>query len=108
MRRLRGKVAEGLQVCSLSALRTPARASGSGSDGAGWEGGQRELGGEDEFVVVGSDGLWGVLSNSEAVSVVAATVKHVDFGPQRLVSTAYEAGSDDNITALVVYLRAPH
>jgi serine/threonine protein phosphatase PrpC len=36
---------------------------------------------------------------------VATTVKHVDFGPKRLVSEAYEAGSDDNITVVVVYLK---
>lgn len=61
----------------------------------------------DDFVVLASDGVWGVLSNAAVLAKVATTVKHVDFGPQRLVSEAYEAGSDDNITALVVYLKPP-
>ena len=61
----------------------------------------------DDFVVLASDGVWSVLSNGAVLDKVATTVKHVDFGPQRLVSEAYEAGSDDNITALVVYLKPP-
>ena len=61
----------------------------------------------DDFFVLASDGVWGWLSNKAVVRAVATTVKHVDFGPKRLVAEAYEAGSDDNITALVVYLKPP-
>jgi serine/threonine protein phosphatase PrpC len=51
--------------------------------------------------------VWGALSNACVLEKVATTVKHVDFGPKRVVSEAYEAGSDDNMTALVVYLMPP-
>jgi serine/threonine protein phosphatase PrpC len=61
----------------------------------------------DDFVVLASDGVWNVLSNAAVLDKVATTVKHVDFGPQRLVGEAYEGGSDDNITAIVVYLKPP-
>ena len=61
----------------------------------------------DDFVVLASDGVWGALSNACVLEKVATTVKHVDFGPKRVVSEAYEAGSDDNMTALVVYLMPP-
>jgi serine/threonine protein phosphatase PrpC len=59
----------------------------------------------DDFLVMASDGVWGWMTNQDVVEKVGATVKHVDFGPKRIVSEAYEAGSDDNITAIVVYLR---
>ena len=66
-----------------------------------------ELSEDDEFFVMASDGVWGWIDNDTACDKVATTVKHVDFGPKRLISEAYEAGSDDNISVVVVYLRPP-
>lgn len=59
---------------------------------------------QDEFVVLASDGLWDVLSNEEAVRLVHDTVKEPDMCARRLVSTAFERGSQDNVTALIVFL----
>ena len=49
--------------------------------------------------------VWAVMPNEVAVQKVRDTVQHVDFSPKRLVMDAYDLGSDDNITALVVYFK---
>jgi len=62
---------------------------------------------QDEFVILGSDGLWDVVSNEEAVQlVVKARAKRqfdADTIARRLVERAYTLGSEDNITCLVLF-----
>lgn len=60
--------------------------------------------GEDEFLVLASDGLWDVLSNEEAVRLVQDTVKEPGMCARRLVAAALERGATDNVTALVAFL----
>ena len=60
---------------------------------------------EDEVLVVASDGLWGAVSNEEAVRLVADTVKDPFLAAQRLATAAVERGSKDNVTVIVVFLK---
>jgi len=58
----------------------------------------------DEFLVVATDGLWDVLSPQRTVDILNNTVKHADYGSKSIVGDALQLGSDDNITAIVVYI----
>lgn len=71
---------------------------------------------DDEFLILGSDGLWDVLSNSDVYSVVLRcfarardrNLSAMDASRQAataLTRTALDRGSRDNITAIVVDLR---
>lgn len=53
-----------------------------------------------------SDGLWDVVSNAEVVSIIRDTVKEPGMCSKRLATEAAERGSKDNITVVVVFLRA--
>ena len=68
-----------------------------------------ELGaiGEDEFVVVGSDGLWDVIGNQECVDLAAQAYKKErdwELVAKALTDTAIRKGSADNITVIVLSL----
>jgi len=56
---------------------------------------------EDRFLVLACDGVWDVLGDDDAVAVC---VEHrsVDSAAHALVRRAFEIGSDDNISAVVV------
>ena len=69
----------------------------------------------DEFLLIASDGLWGVLSNEEAVSVTRRCLNRASnkgmtrtaaarIAARVLVYAALKLGSRDNITVLVVDL----
>ncbi|PKA61467.1 Protein kinase and PP2C-like domain-containing protein [Apostasia shenzhenica] len=60
---------------------------------------------EDEFLVMASDGLWDVVSNEDAISIIKNTVKEPAMCSRRLATEAAERGSTDNITVIVVFLR---
>lgn len=55
--------------------------------------------------VIGSDGLWDVMSNTEVISIVKDTVKEAGMCSKRLATEAAGRGSKDNITVIVVFLR---
>lgn len=61
---------------------------------------------EDRFLVLACDGVWDVLSDEDAV---AACMEHrsAALAAHALVRRAFETGSDDNITALVVTWQQP-
>eukprot|EP00741_Cyanophora_paradoxa_P014145 tig00020746_g13650.t1 len=59
----------------------------------------------DRFLIVASDGLWDAVSNEEAGSVVSST-RSTSEAAVELVALANRRGSDDDITAIVVDLRA--
>ncbi|KAL4560161.1 hypothetical protein LXL04_032310 [Taraxacum kok-saghyz] len=66
---------------------------------------QSVLSEEDEFMIIGCDGIWDVMSNQEAVGFVRRELrKHND--PERcakeLVGRALELKTGDNLTAIVV------
>ncbi|XP_050231776.1 protein kinase and PP2C-like domain-containing protein [Mercurialis annua] len=60
---------------------------------------------EDEFLVIGSDGLWDVVSNEEVIELIRDTVKEGGMCSKRLATEAAQRGSKDNITVIVVFLR---
>jgi serine/threonine protein phosphatase PrpC len=59
----------------------------------------------DQFLVLGSDGLWDVVSDQEAVGLVNDTVKDPALCAKRLVQEALARGSNDNVTAVVLFLQ---
>ncbi|XP_069169048.1 uncharacterized protein [Procambarus clarkii] len=68
-----------------------------------------EIEGDEDFLILACDGLWDTLSPEAAVNVVYAYLTHNDGdtdGVGRcLVEAARNKGSEDNITAVVVFLR---
>ena len=59
-----------------------------------------------QFCIVACDGLWDVMSYQEAVDFVDQKLRDTEFSPQTvselLAKRAYDMGSQDNITALVI------
>ncbi|KAK9099881.1 hypothetical protein Scep_023311 [Stephania cephalantha] len=54
-----------------------------------------------EFLILASDGLWDVVTNEEAVSMIKP-IEDPEQAAKRLMQEAYERGSADNITCVVV------
>uniref|UniRef100_A0A0D6R6L6 protein-serine/threonine phosphatase n=1 Tax=Araucaria cunninghamii TaxID=56994 RepID=A0A0D6R6L6_ARACU len=54
-----------------------------------------------EFLVLASDGLWDVVSNEDAISLVKS-IEDPEIAARKLTETAYAKGSADNITCVVV------
>ena len=67
---------------------------------------EKDIGREDEYLVLASDGLWDVLKNEEVGKLVynAANKDFINCS-KFLCSEALIAGSTDNITVVVVDLR---
>jgi len=63
----------------------------------------------DQFVICGSDGLWDVLTNQQAVEFVLREMRKKKRDEslhdiaQKLADHAYSLGSEDNITALITF-----
>ncbi|XP_071696757.1 probable protein phosphatase 2C 49 [Rutidosis leptorrhynchoides] len=60
---------------------------------------------DDEFLIIGCDGIWDVMSNQEAVGVVRRELRRYDdpnWCARELVNQALLRESDDNLTAIVV------
>jgi protein phosphatase 1L len=64
----------------------------------------RKLDENDDFIILASDGVWDLFSSQEAVEIVARA-KSPEEGAIMLTDAAYNQGSMDNITALVVDLK---
>lgn len=62
----------------------------------------------DQYLILGTDGLWDVISDQEAVGLVQDTVKDPALCAKRLVQEALARGSKDNVTAVVVFLQPKH
>ncbi|GFZ08259.1 HOPW1-1-interacting 2 [Actinidia rufa] len=54
-----------------------------------------------EFLILASDGLWDVVTNEEAVGMVKP-IQDPEEAAKRLMQEAYQRGSADNITTVVV------
>ncbi|XP_019107845.2 probable protein phosphatase 2C 59 isoform X1 [Beta vulgaris subsp. vulgaris] len=54
-----------------------------------------------EFLILASDGLWDVVSNEEAVEMVKP-IQDSEEAAKKLMKEAYQRGSADNITCVVV------
>jgi protein phosphatase 1L len=64
----------------------------------------RELTPDDSFLILASDGVWDTMSNQDACNIVLQS-SSVRDAAERIAKAAYEKGSMDNTTALVVDLR---
>ncbi|PNW75498.1 hypothetical protein CHLRE_12g529150v5 [Chlamydomonas reinhardtii] len=56
---------------------------------------------EDEFLLLASDGLWDVMTNQEAVTLVREE-KDPETAAKRLTEEAYTRGSNDNISCVII------
>ncbi|KAG8058112.1 hypothetical protein GUJ93_ZPchr0002g23271 [Zizania palustris] len=54
-----------------------------------------------EFLILASDGLWDVVTNEEAVAMVKP-IQDPEQAAKRLLQEAYQRGSADNITVVIV------
>ncbi|XP_042494997.1 probable protein phosphatase 2C 11 [Macadamia integrifolia] len=54
-----------------------------------------------EFLIIASDGLWNVVSNTDAVAIVRG-ISDAEAASRKLIEEAYARGSSDNITCVVV------
>lgn len=65
---------------------------------------------DDEFLILGCDGIWDVMSNQEAVGLVRRTLRQHDE-PQEcakaLVDQALRLNTSDNLTAIVICFTSP-
>jgi len=59
-----------------------------------------------EFLVLASDGLWDVVSNQDAVTMVQH-IQDAEEAAKRLTEEAYKKGSADNITCVVIRFHHP-
>lgn len=63
---------------------------------------------KDSFIILGSDGVWGPVTDAEAVRIVAAALRSGTEEPakraaQQIVETAHQRDSSDDKTAVVVW-----
>mmetsp|Transcript_14569 Transcript_14569/g.25418 ORF Transcript_14569/g.25418 Transcript_14569/m.25418 type:complete len:297 (-) Transcript_14569:908-1798(-) len=63
-----------------------------------------QLSKDDEFLLLASDGLWDVVSNQDAVSLVR-NIADPEAAAKKLTDEAYNRGSNDNISVIVVRFR---
>jgi len=77
-----------------------------------------KIGPQDEAVVIGSDGLWDVMDDQEAIDIVSLILRRsqqasagrsvsemAKEAAEYLVAHALAKGTEDNVTALVVLLQ---
>jgi protein phosphatase 1L len=60
-----------------------------------------------DFLILASDGLWDVVTNQEAVSMVKS-IEDPEKAANKLTDEAYRRGSADNITCLIVRFNHDH
>ncbi|KAG7275030.1 hypothetical protein CRUP_030549 [Coryphaenoides rupestris] len=69
------------------------------------------LDGSEDYLILACDGFWDTVSPDEAVRVVSDHLQEnagdTSMVAHKLVASARDAGSSDNITAIVVFLRDP-
>lgn len=59
----------------------------------------------DDFLILACDGVWDVFSNQQAVDIVRTSLQQTDdymLASKYLANAAYQAGSMDNISVLVI------
>eukprot|EP01080_Neovahlkampfia_damariscottae_P012111 gene12111-5603_t len=69
-----------------------------------------DLDGEEDFIIIGCDGIWDDVSDEDAVEIVKNSMKEnnsedVFVSATRLVNFAFARGSKDNISAIVINLK---
>jgi len=69
----------------------------------------REVQPQDEFVIVGTDGLWDCITTADAVRLARNELRayaDASMASEKLVEVALKRHADDNVTAVVVLLNA--
>ena len=61
---------------------------------------------DDDYIILGCDGLWDMFSHQQAVDLVA-NVRSPRAASRMLRDKAYDKGSMDNISVIVVRMRHP-
>lgn len=59
--------------------------------------------GEDNILILATDGVWDVMTGQQAVDLIHDTVKQPAMCARRLVTEALARGSRDNVTAIVAF-----
>ena len=61
----------------------------------------------DDFLILACDGIWDVMSDDDAASIVSESVSDANVAAacERLRDTALERGSRDNISVMVIDVR---
>lgn len=59
------------------------------------------------FILLACDGVWDALSDQEAVDIVSAHLHDADEATSKVVKAAFDKGSQDNLTAILVVFDAP-
>lgn len=62
---------------------------------------EEPMGGEDEVLILASDGVWDVVSNKDAVDLVRP-IKDCKLAAKKLANEAFTRGSNDNISCIVI------
>jgi serine/threonine protein phosphatase PrpC/cold shock CspA family protein len=57
---------------------------------------------KDLFLVLATDGIWNVLSNQEVIDLAASHFDDAEEAAKKIVRTAHQKGSEDNLTAMVL------
>eukprot|EP01121_Diplochlamys_sp_Union-15-3_P015210 TRINITY_DN4978_c0_g1_i2.p1 TRINITY_DN4978_c0_g1~~TRINITY_DN4978_c0_g1_i2.p1 ORF type:complete len:270 (+),score=43.28 TRINITY_DN4978_c0_g1_i2:35-811(+) len=57
---------------------------------------------DSQFLILGCDGLWDVISDQEAVDIVMPFIHDCESACKRLRDVAYARGSTDNISAMLI------
>jgi len=65
---------------------------------------QRELTGQDDWVILGCDGVWDTLSDQEAVSIASSHFGSPKAAAEAICKMAHRKGSTDNITCVCIGL----
>lgn len=65
---------------------------------------EEKLTSQDDVMILASDGLWDVLTNQEAVSLIK-DIPDAEKAAKRLTDEAYGRGSNDNISCIVLRFR---
>lgn len=61
---------------------------------------EEEIDGVD-FIIIASDGLWNVITNTDAMAIIK-DITDAEAASRKLIQEAYARGSSDNITCVVV------
>lgn len=59
------------------------------------------------FIVLACDGVWDALSDQEVVDIISAHLSDADEATSKVVKAAFDKGSQDNLTAIVVVFDSP-
>jgi len=59
----------------------------------------------DDYLLLATDGVWDVMSAADVVKSLHSTVKEPYMCAKKIVMDAYQRGSDDNISMIVVFLK---